>query len=431
MRSAGASGRRLGHVVLITSMLLATAGVAKAQEVEWTKQFGSPGFDVVRANAVHGEALYALGAVAGPLPGQTYAGGGSDVFLRKYDLAGNEIWTRQFGTSGFDFPVAGPIGIDDTGVYVAGQTDGVFPGQTKAGAGFDLFVRRYDFNGNEIWTRQFGAPGGDAFTDGVFAARGGVFIVGSVTGALPGQAAGGSWDAFIRMYDFDGNEVWTHQFGSSGSEDLHAVGVDPTSGGTYASGSVTTLPDFLGDEDALVVKYDLAGNQVWIRQFGPVEPDRAAHAGGIAVRRGEVYVTGNTQGTFAGQTRAGGRDLFVRKYDPDGNEIWTRQFGTPGNDAVQFGTTADGRGVYLAGGVAGTLPGQTSAGSTDAFFRQYDPNGNDLFTIQFGTSGADNAPAIAVDGEAIYVGGRVGGALPDQTHAGGQDAFVSKFLKGE
>ncbi len=52
-------------------------------------------------------------------------------------------------------------------------------------------------------------------------------------------------------------------------------------------------------------------------------------------------------------------------------------------------------------------------------------------TIQFGSPGADNAQGIAVDDAAIYVSGRVGGALPGQTYAGFQDAFVVKVLKNE
>jgi hypothetical protein len=77
--------------------------------------------------------VYVFGAVSGALPGQTYAGGPDDVFLRKYDPAGHELWTRQFGTAGDDFPMAGPVAIDDTGVYVAGWTNGTLPGEANTG----------------------------------------------------------------------------------------------------------------------------------------------------------------------------------------------------------------------------------------------------------------------------------------------------------
>ena len=49
------------------------------------------------------------------------------------------------------------ITVDSSGVYVAGGTDGALPGQTSLG-GTDAFVRKYDHQGNELWTQQFGSP---------------------------------------------------------------------------------------------------------------------------------------------------------------------------------------------------------------------------------------------------------------------------------
>jgi hypothetical protein len=56
----------------------------------------------------------------------------------------------------------------------------------------------------------------------------------------------------------------------------------------------------------------------------------------------------------------------VRKYDADGNELWTRQFGTAGVDSAS-GVAADASGLYVAALTSGTFPDQTSAGGTDAF----------------------------------------------------------------
>lgn len=409
-------------------LIVAAPGVS-AQSVEWTRQFGTSGFDVGRAIGIHETGVYVWGAVGGALPGQTYAGGPDDVYLRKYDFAGNEIWTRQFGTSGDDFPMAGPVATDDTGVYVAGYvgglTSGALPGETSAG-GYDVFVRKYDHEGNVVWTDQFGSSADDNL-DGLATVQGKVVVVGQVIdGALPGQTAGGSWDAFIRMYDREGNEVWTRQVGGSGSELYLGVAVDRT--GAYVAGFVSPLPDDGGDNDALVVKYDFDGNVVWTRQFGVSDIDRLE---GVAVKHDGVYVGGFTTGTFPGETSAGGQDNFLRKYDTSGNEVWTRQFGTSGNDGASFrGVAADGRGPYITGNVAGTLPGQTSAGGRDAFVRQYSHAGDELWTLQFGTSGDDRAIAIALgSNEDVYVAGRTSGAFPGFTYAGGTDAFVAKLLR--
>jgi hypothetical protein len=417
--------RAFAVAVSIALVWSAVIPAAATGSVEWTRQFGTPGFDVARAMSANATGVYTFGTVSGALPGQSFAGGPGDVFLRKYDLAGNEIWTRQFGTSGDEFSGSGPVALDDGTVYVVGYTDGAFPGQTSAGD-YDLFVRKYSEDGDEIWTRQFGTSGSD-FADGIAVGRGGLFVAGSVHGALPGQVHGGSFDAFVRRYDYDGTEVWTRQFGGSGSEDFHAVAVDKS--GIYVAGSVTTGPDFGGDGDGLVIKYGSDGSEAWVRTIG-TQAGLEEHLGGIAVKRGNVYIGGYTFGTLPGQTSAGGRDAFVRTYDTDGNEVWTRQFGTVRNDGnALVAVAADGQSVYVASIVGGAFPGQTSAGSSDFFVRRYSVDGTVLSTAQFGSPGPDSAQAISVDDAAVYVAGRVGGALPGQTWAGDQDAFVMKLSK--
>ena len=101
-------------------------------------------------------AVYVVGETIGALPLQTNQGG-RDGFVRKYDVLGNEQWTRQFGTSVKDSPRG--VAADASGVYVAGSTDGTL-GQGTAGS-TDAFVRKYDVSGSEQWTRQFGASNVD------------------------------------------------------------------------------------------------------------------------------------------------------------------------------------------------------------------------------------------------------------------------------
>jgi hypothetical protein len=51
--------------------------------------------------------------------------------------------------------------LDSSGIYIAGS--GIFPGETTLG-GLDAFVRKYDLDGNEVWTqsdRVFALQGGE------------------------------------------------------------------------------------------------------------------------------------------------------------------------------------------------------------------------------------------------------------------------------
>src|SRR5687768_4806749 len=74
----------------------------------------------------------------------------------------------------------------------------------------------------------------------------------------------------------------------------------------------------------------LAGDIEWVSQFGSF--NAAADTARAVDSDGNVYVAGTVAGTLPGHASAGASDAFVRKYDAAGNEVWTRQFGSISND---------------------------------------------------------------------------------------------------
>jgi uncharacterized protein (TIGR03437 family) len=417
-----------GHLVRLVcfAVFVAVVAPASAQTLAWERAFSSThGGDFGYGVAVDATGVYVVGWVpgGGVSPGQTSVGGW-DAFISKYDLNGNELWTRQFGTTVDDIAYA--VAAGGGGVYVVGETGGTFPGQAQSFS-TDAFVRKYDPNGNELWTRQFGTTGAD-FAFGVATDASGVYVVGETDGTLPGQTAAGTvtaGDAFIRKYDHNGTELWTSQFGTPGYDRANAVAVNAT--GVYVVGDAGgVLPNAQidsGYSNFFVRKYDVNGNAQWTRQFGP-----GIHARGAAVDNTGVYVVGNLGGgALPGQTSSGGYDGFVKKYDLAGNVQWTHQYGTGVSD-IAYAAAADGTGVYVAGATTRALPGQTNLGGQDAYVRKYDASGNEIWTRQFGTNGADQAYAVTVNPSGVYVAGNVGGPLPGQTTGG--DIFVAKIAFG-
>jgi hypothetical protein len=411
---------------VLATLLLISAKAARGENIQWTRQFVP---SEAYAMAVDGSGnVYVAGTTRGELPGQT-SPGGQDAFVRKYDGSGNEVWTRQFGSSSND--MAEGVAIDGSGnVYVAGITWGTFPGQTSSGSG-DAFVRKYDSAGNEVWTRQFGTSEDWDLADGVAVdASGNVYVAGDTIGALPEQTLSGDSDAFVRKYDATGNEVWTRQFGTSAGDSVAEVAVDG-SGNVYVTGfTLGALPGqtLSGDSDAFVRKYDASGNEIWTRQFGTSSSDGAR--GADVDVSGNVYVAGSTGGAFPGQTSSGSGDAFIRKYDGSGNEVWTKQFGTSASEDAG-GIAVDNSGnVYVAGNIYsdGAFPGQTSSGNTDTFVRKYDGSGNEVWTRQFGSPESEDTYGVAVDPSGnVYVAGYTWGVLPGQTVSGG--SFLVKFVE--
>jgi hypothetical protein len=440
---------------------------------QWTRQFGSPALDRATSIAVDSSGIYVAGNTEGALPGMN-SSGGQDAFLRKYDTDGNEQWTQQFGSPASD--QATGIAANISGIYVAGNTEGALPGMGSSG-GQDAFLRKYDVDGNVQWTQQFGSPASDQAT-GVAATISDIYVAGNTDGVLPGMSSSGDRDVYVRKYDVNGTLLWTQQFGSPVSDQANGITIDGSN--IYVVGDTEgTIPGATGLEgkDAFVRKYDLHGNEDWTLQFGvtlSIPGDDAAR--GVATGDG-LYATGYTSGAFPGQTSlrggnpydayirkynvdgaeawtrqfavglpneitvadsaiyvvgmttdafSGNSDAFVGKYDINGNEVWVRQFGTDDDDSAS-GLFADSFGVYVAGSTRGSFPGYSNSGDSDAFVRKYDINGNDVWTLQFGTSGDDYVSGVAGNNSGIYVAGTTNGALPGQTSMGNVDAYVRKY----
>ena len=145
------------------------------------------------------------------LPGQSQFGG-TDGFLAKYAADGELSWTRQYGTRDEDRAVG--IGIDGGGsLYAVGWTRGVFPAQAplpprSVFVRKEAFVRKYDQEGDEVWTRQFltkvdqNTNQLDQSANGVASdGMGNLYIVGHTATPLLDQPRIGGIDAFVVKMD--------------------------------------------------------------------------------------------------------------------------------------------------------------------------------------------------------------------------------------
>ena len=186
--------------------------------------FGSKNWDEARGVTVDGQGnVYVVGMTQGALPGQTSTGSG-DAYLRKYNAAGEEVWTRQFGSIRLD--LAESVIVDSGGnIYVAGWTLGAFPGQATEAVG-NAFLLKYDPAGVELWVSHFGNGLRDEVRDVTLDGEGNVFVAGTTILALADQKYLGHEDAFLRKYDAAGEHLWTRQFGSATNDGAYAVVAD-------------------------------------------------------------------------------------------------------------------------------------------------------------------------------------------------------------
>lgn len=134
-----------------------------------------------------------------------------------------------------------------------------------------------------------------------------------------------------------------------------------------------------------------------------------------------VYVAGNTDGALGGQNNHGGVDGYFAKYDPEGAQVWLRQFGSEENDNAVAIAIEDSI-VYVSGYTGGRYPDGAPSGN---YLIKYDSEGNQLLNHSM-EGGTEEMRHMVLDGLGhIYFAGT-------RYLAGRYDQVVSRFnLVGE
>ena len=406
-------------IFILTICLCGSIHAQTIPQIEWIRQYGTTVADVSRGICTNGNATFVSGYTSGSFPGFTNAGS-SDAYVAKYDPEGNLLWLDQFGTSGTDYAWA--VATDASGIYVSGYTNGLL-GQTSYGD-YDAFIRKYDHSGNVLWTSQFGTPKLDRPEDALRVDETGIYIIGFTWGSFPGFTVSGLRDLFIAKFSLDGTMLWIRQEGTTGNDNCSGIHVEGS--GIY----VCSYENSTGKNDACISRYTHEGTKVWSTLLA-TSGDDLAHE--ITADETGLYMSGQTSGTFPGQTYAGGSyDSWVAKYDRNGVQQWLREFGTAGPDYA-YGIFANTSGIYVDGYTTGTFPGQPgNIGGEDIFVAKYNQNGDRLWIKQIGSAKVgtsipgDFTWSIDVAASFAYINGYTNGDL-GPTQVGGSDAFLMKL----
>ena len=371
--------------------------------LQWAKGFGNTGSDVGYGIAVDANSnIYITGIFFGTVDfdpstataNLTSASSSQDIFIAKYDATGNYLWAKGFGNTGND--VGNGIALDaSSNVYITGYFTGtadfdpsaVVATLTSVGSE-DIFMAKYDVNGNYVWAKNIGSSSSDQGNGIVIDASSNVYITGAFSGtadfdpsttATANLTSAGSGDIFMAKYDSSGNYIWAKRFGNGLGDVGTGIAVDAGSNvyitGTFRVG-VTFGPSIsassVGQSDDFIAKFDNSGNCIWGKGFGSVFIDNSY---GIVVdASSNVYITGGFNGTVdfdpsttgtVNLTSAGGADIFMAKYDASGNYVWAKRFGSSTNNDVGYGIAVDAsENVYIAGQFLGTVDFDPSTSAT-------------------------------------------------------------------
>src|SRR3989339_797348 len=257
------------------------------------------------------------------------------ILLTQLSLGDNvtPLWTKTYNgaTNGNDYGTG--IAVDISGnIYVTGY-------ESVTGQGNNIWTRKYDNNGSEVWTKTH-----NGVTDGSDQGRGiAVDSSGNVYAIGNEEITGHSYNIWIRKYNSNGAEIWTRTYNGAANSTDSGIGIAvDDSGNVYVTGTEEVTGQ---SYNIWTRKYDSSGSEVWTKTYNGAA-NSADYGRGVAVDSiGNVYVTGCE--TVTGQSY----NIWTRKYDSDGSEVWTKTYnGNANGTDVGSGITVDSSGnIYVTG----------------------------------------------------------------------------------
>lgn len=293
----------------------------------------------------------------------------SDMWLAKFSPEGICLWAKNAG------------GLDGNGQYSTITLDrqssivisGIAGGEMNFENGIKLsresmgmYLAKYTNDGNLLWALS---PKGKGEAQGVSCdPEGNIYMGGYFTGTIYfdglklQSSAEKNGDAFVTKYSPMGQALWARKMGGEKGE-IASCETDVFGNvylaGIFFSDTIITETDTLinkGSINHFIAKYNNDGKMLWAKSAG------GNNGGGPATatrefyidEKGNAYCTGSNWSafTFAEKTVAsvaGSEDIFVLKYNKDGQELWGLDYGGAGRNAGR-GISMDQNGHLLLTG---------------------------------------------------------------------------------
>lgn len=364
------------------------------------------------------------------------------IFLIQSGFSQEPLWTWVESDGGPSSEYANSVCTDALGnVYVTGT----FQGETmtigditlynSAEGSLDIFLAKYDENGNVIWAISEGGedadyaygictdPQGNVIVTGYFHSD--TFLIGTSEFENISDHPN-CMDIFLAKYDSDGNFLWAKSPEGPGCEQARSVDTDSQGNiymvGYYWMNGITfgaqTLNNPDSQQDGFLTQYSPGGNEVWAKRIGGSDIDLCEDV--FVDNQDNILVTGTFENaaqfgdnTVVSPNSSAYQEIFAAKFDSDGNNLWAECAEVPyfGNYASGNGIASDAEGnVYITGYFQHSLAfGEdtlSTSGNMGIFLAKYDGSGTPLWGRTPGGTDHNYGLDVCVDTEGhIFLAG--------------------------
>jgi hypothetical protein len=300
------------------------------------------------------------------------------------------------------------VDIDPSGnVFWAGRFYGTLNTgcETRTSRGdWDIFLVKFDQSGTCVWDTIFGDASSQTCTGVATDPSGNVVIAGGFSGTLNfGGDDLSTGNLYVAKFDASGNHIWSDEYLSSASIKCYSIASD-LSGNTIITGCFRGTVNFGGDDltgtgsyygDVFVAKFDPSGNHIWSNSFGDTWEEFAYDV--VTDQSGNIIITGGFSGSIdfgdGPRSSLGSYDMFLAKFYPGGTLDWSDTYGPEydGNEVFGFNLDVDQFGNIV---VAGSMEGIVLFQEDPPLVAGYSPT---LFVASFDPDGVGLASATLTE----------------------------------
>lgn len=315
--------------------------------------------------------------------------------------------------NGYRSPQDGSFGSSSSGIYWSSgirnqhslvqlfATDTLY--QTPYNRAYGFAVRCIQVDANEnLFAKAIGGASTDIAYSFDVTDDGGFILAGETT------SFGSGWDWMVLKMDSEANQVWGNNYGTTSDDHCRAVLLAKDDGiiltGSYSDGALY--------DQMKMMKLTATGTIDW-------ELD----VGGSGLESGRDVIQDSDDGfVFVGETNdiigAGGYDVYIRKQDNLGVDVWSWIYGQTGDEKGRA-IIKDTDGGYAVAGYTDSFGG----GLNDIYFNKLTASGTPDFSIAIGGDQDEEANDLVLAHDSSYV---IAG-YTRSTGAGSSDFYIKKI----
>ena len=290
---------------------------------QWSKTYGSTNNDWCKSIEKTKDNGYLLCGYS-----NSYSNFDYDGFIVKVDSNGNALWQKTIGETDWDF-FYGSCATSDSGFVFSGET------YSSTAGGTDAYICKIDRNGDTLWTRKFGTPFDESFSD-VIEAGSSIFACGKIYSSDSSKIM-----ALLVKYDQNGNCLDTLLYGNESSHNFKFNFVNKISNDNLLVGGEKVMFSGSNPASSLLMKLDTSMNFIWDTYAGYQSQKDCMF--GFENSLNEIVALHQQDGSV------GGKASYIYQLTSNSNFVDGATQDYPGNDFLYKGILTSGNRLAFVG----------------------------------------------------------------------------------